>query len=222
MSCAHCRDAGAFFHDRTARRELRRYRRRGPSGTTRHLLDALLQRLPAGGFTALDVGGGVGAVQHALLERGAERVVAVDASAGYLRAAREEARSRGLDGRLEQMEGDFVELAARVPDVDVVTLDRVVCCYPDMPALVGASADRARRLYGVVVPRERWWVRIGLAATNLYLRLRRSAFRVYLHPLPALRSELEQRGFGEVHTQRSFVWRVMVFERRSAGRSTAD
>lgn len=219
MSCAHCRDAGAFFHDRTARRELRRYRRKGPSGTTRRLIEALSQRLPESGFTGLDVGGGVGAIQHALLERGAERVVAVDASAGYIRAAREEARDRGFEDRLEQLEGDFVELAEAIPEVDVVTLDRVVCCYPDMPALVGASAERARRLYGVVVPRERWWVRIGLAATNLYLRVRRSAFRVYLHPLQALRSELERRGFGETFRHRSLLWQVMVFERGATGQA---
>ena len=45
------------FDDRVARRELRRYRRRGPAKTTRMLLDALVTD-SARGRTFLDVGGG--------------------------------------------------------------------------------------------------------------------------------------------------------------------
>ena len=45
-----------------------------------------------------------------------------------------------------------MEVAARVPSADVVVLDKVICCYPDMPALVQASAAKARRLYAIVVP----------------------------------------------------------------------
>jgi hypothetical protein len=50
--------------------------------------------------------------------------------------------------------GDFVALAPALSAADVVTLDRVICCYDDMPALVGRSAALAERLYGVVYPRD--------------------------------------------------------------------
>ncbi len=40
-------------------------------------------------------------------------------------------------------------------DADIVTLDRVGCCYLAVDELVTASAAHARRLYGLVLPRER-------------------------------------------------------------------
>jgi hypothetical protein len=61
------------------------------------------------------------------------------------------------------MHGDFIDLAEQVPEADAVTLDRVVCCYPDATTLVGASARKARRVYGLVYPRRRLGVRIFTA-----------------------------------------------------------
>ena len=56
--------------------------------------------------------------------------------------------------------------SARLPAATIVTLDRVICCYPDMERLVRTSAEKARRLYGAVYPRERWWARVGVALMN--------------------------------------------------------
>ena len=77
----------------------------------------------------------------------------MEASAAYLAAAREETARRGHTDRLKAHHGDFVALAPEIPSADIVTLDRVICCYRDMPALVAQSAARARKLYGVVYPR---------------------------------------------------------------------
>ena len=141
------------FGEKTAKRDLRRYRRKGPRKTTRQLLDALRER-GLDHASVLDIGGGVGVIEHELLDRGASRAQAVDASRAYLRAAREEAERRGHADRLEQHAGDFVELADTVEPADVVTLDRVICCYPEVDALVSLSAAHARRAYGVVYPRD--------------------------------------------------------------------
>jgi hypothetical protein len=46
-----------------------------------------------------------------------------------------------------------------------------------MEKLVGASADRARILWGAVFPREYWGIRVGMKLVNLFLRLQGSAFR---------------------------------------------
>src|SRR5215218_3543976 len=96
----HCCSQGLdeAFGDRTARRDLKRYRRKGPSKSTRRLLAALRSH-GVQGASLLDIGGGVGAIQHELLEAGVSRAFAADASAAYLRAAREEAQRRGLDDR---------------------------------------------------------------------------------------------------------------------------
>lgn len=216
MTCGHCRDAADFFGDRPARWDLKRYRKKGPLKTTAMLLGAIRGRALPDGFTHLDIGGGVGALQHELLEEDrAARSLSVDASPAYLAAARDEAERRGHADRLEQRAGDFVDLAGELGEADVVTLDRVICCYPDMPALVGASAERARRLYGLVFPREVWWVRVGIAAINAFQGLRRSDFRVYVHPTPAVLAEIERRGLRRSYKAKTFLWQVMLFERPS-------
>ena len=211
MTCAHCRDAASdFFNSKVARRELARYRRRGPLKTTGILLEALRAE-GVQGKTLLDIGGGIGAIQHELLAAGAARVVNVDASPAYQEAARREAEARGTLERIEFYAGDFVEVAPALPAADVVTLDRVICCYPDMPALVGASAEHARVLWAAVFPRENRLMRFGLRVINFVQRLRRSAFRVYGHARQEVERELRARGFRERVYRQTVLWQVMVW-----------
>lgn len=214
MSCAHCRDADSVFAGWTVRRELRRFRKRGAAGGTKRLVEAILTRVEDP-FTLLDIGGGVGAIQHAALEAGADRVVNADASGDYQAAVKREASQRGTLDRIRFLEGDFVDRAGEVEPMDVVTLDRVLCCYPDMPALVRASTDRARRLYGVVFPREQMLQRIGVRLVNLWMAARRSEFRVYLHGTERIVSEVEGRGLQPVWRDSTLLWRTVLFERVS-------
>jgi magnesium-protoporphyrin O-methyltransferase len=208
-----------MFGDKTARRDLDRYRRKGPSKPTRRLL-AMLREQGVSGASVLDIGGGVGAIQHELLDSGAAHAVGVDASPAYLRAARQEGERRGHLDRMSTRHGDFVQVAEDVPDADVVTLDRVICCYPDMEALVGASAERARRVYGLVHPRDRWWTRAGVAAGNLALRLARKQFRAYVHPVGAVDAVAGADGL-TLRSRESVgaVWQVAVYVRGASGMS---
>ena len=75
-----------------------------------------------------------------------------------------------------------MEVAARVPSADVVVLDKVILCCPDMPALVQASAAKARRLYAIVVPRDRWSI-VWASGHDRLLTLLRLGFRSFVHPL---------------------------------------
>lgn len=211
--CGHCQDAGGFFGDRTARRELRRYRRRGPPKSTRLLIEALLDA-GAEGRTLLDVGGGVGAIQHELFANGLDSATHVDASRAYLDAAREEANERGHSERTRFEYGDFVALTEDLPETDMVTLDRVVCCYPDCDALLGAATERAERVVGLVYPRERIGTRVFMTLANVWFRLRGSDFRVFLHS-PARVQERMRRAQFELGTDaRTLLWRVEVWARR--------
>src|SRR5258708_11866183 len=79
--------AAAHFNPKKAERDLRRYQRRGPDGTTRILLSEL-RRWPLQGLHLLDVGGGVGVIAGELAGAGLASVPLADASAGYLQAAR--------------------------------------------------------------------------------------------------------------------------------------
>ncbi|HMK08824.1 MAG TPA: methyltransferase [Anaerolineales bacterium] len=215
MICPQCQGIEREFGGREARAQLRRYRRRGPSATTRDLVQALAA-LGVEGSTLLDIGGGVGAVQHGLLAAGARHARSVDASFAYGEVAAQEAARRGLADRIEASHGDFVALAPSLPRADVVTLDRVICCYHDMQSLVTLSAAKARRLYGLVYPRDSLWLRPAFAAANLLLRLRRSTFRIFQHPSAAVDAAVEGQGLRRAFRRTHGIWQVVVFR---AGRA---
>jgi hypothetical protein len=116
----------------------------------------------------LDIGGGVGVIQYELLAAGLDHDTYVEASTAYFNAARTEAQQRGYSEQVSYHRGSFVELAQEIAPADIVTLDRVICCYPDMQKLVGLSAVLARKWYGLVYPRDTWWTRIGLMVRNFF------------------------------------------------------
>jgi magnesium-protoporphyrin O-methyltransferase len=213
MSCgSNCCGTADFFGDRMARRNLRKYRQGGPFGATKRLLEAI-REAPGPKESLLDVGGGVGVIAHELLARGTTRAALVDASPAFLAAAREESERRSTVGRLELRVGDAVELSDEVPAADVVTLDKVVCCYVDMESLLGVTVPRARRMMGLVYPRDDWWVRAAVAVANRLLQLRGSAFRSYIHSNAAIEDALRRGGLVPRTQQRGAYWVIAVFER---------
>jgi Methyltransferase domain len=216
MNCCACDALERQFGPASAAADLRRYRRRGPGVTTRMLLRGLRPDL-TDGATLLDVGGGIGALHHELLDRGVTRAWQVDPSAAYLRASRKEAGRRGHGGRVEFVHGDLATASHQVPSSDLVTLDRVVCCDPDYERLLGLALEKARRLFGFSYPRDRWGVRGTLALVNCYRRSRGLHFRGFVHPPERMESLILGRGFTRIFTDRSIVWQVGVYVRQAAG-----
>ncbi len=210
MTCSPCSGCAEQFNQRVAAKDLRDYRKNGPKQTAVMLIDALVT-IGVGQMTLLDIGGGVGAVQHGLLDAGCIRAIAVDASPAYVGAARKEAVRRGLDSRIAFLVDDIV--TADVDAADIVTLDRVVCCYADVEALITRSADHALRLYGLVYPRLTRWTRLLFAALNLTLRLRRHSFRAYLHAPCDIDRLIRQCGFAPLSSQETMVWQVALYKR---------
>ena len=213
MPACHCgTDYDAIFDGTMAQRDLERYRRRGPEGSTRRLIGELV-RQGVEGRSLLDIGGGVGVIGHELLSAGASHALDVDASRAYLAAAQAEAQRRGTDARAEYRYGDFVELAGETAEADIVTLDRVLCCYANSEALVDCSTARARQLYGVVYPVDRWWVRLGARAGNTVLALFRQSFRFYVHPNRTVEERIASHGLRMVHRHSGPIWRTLVYRR---------
>jgi magnesium-protoporphyrin O-methyltransferase len=214
-SCCQRQAMEDLFNTRRAQRDLRHYRRRGPDKTTRLLVDALSAQ-GIDGMTLLDIGGGIGAIQLALLSAGAGVATDVDASQAFLEAAKEESEREGYADRVTYLHGDFVELAESLPPADIVTLERVICCFPDMPALAGASASKAQRLYGLVYPRDTWWMRLGARLINAAIRVQRSAFRFYVHSQAAVEAELQRQGLVWRYATTAGPWQVAIYARASA------
>jgi SAM-dependent methyltransferase len=198
--------------EKWALEDLALYRSGRPAKTTHLLINALISR-GVGGLSLLDIGGGIGVVQIELLRSGAIAATSVEASSAYLQVAREEAARASLEHGITFVHGDFVSLAASIPDADIVTLDRVICCYDDVKALVSLSASKARRLYGAVYPRSTWWTRLPLFLENLVYRLRRSPFRAFVHPSKLVDQLIRNAGLRLVHQQDTLAWQVVVYER---------
>jgi magnesium-protoporphyrin O-methyltransferase len=210
-----CRPRYSVFDDRIVRYELQAYRKNGPDSQSRELV-SVLEREGLEGATALDIGAGIGTIGHALVAAGVGRLTDIDGSPAFITAAREEAERLGTVDRWQFIEGDYVELADDIGPVDVVTLGRVLCCYEDWRGLVAASTARTRRLYGLVYPVSRWWIRAGATLANVVLRLFTQRFLLYVHPDREVDAAIRAAGFQRIHMRRGLFWQTAAYRRVAA------
>jgi magnesium-protoporphyrin O-methyltransferase len=217
MNCCQCEGIEQVFDEKHVEERLRAYRRSGPQKGTRLLVEAL-QKAGVEGKTLLDIGGGIGAIQHLLLKAGAREAITVEASTASLVAAKREAQAQQLDGRIRYYQGDFTDLEEQIPAADIVTLDRVLCCYHDMPTLVSSSIAHARELYGLVYPHDNWWLRAGVRLMNFTFWLRRIPFRGYIHSSETVDTLIRQRGFTRLASTGTLIWQIVVYRRTEDGR----
>ncbi|MHB8588558.1 MAG: class I SAM-dependent methyltransferase [Candidatus Dormibacteraceae bacterium] len=201
-----------IFSEKNAAGELKRYRRKGLDETSKRIVDFIRKR-GVEGKTLLEVGGGIGAIEIELLKAGMARAVNVELTPSYEAAAGELVGETGLSDRVERRLMDFAEAGTEVETADVVVMNRVICCYPDMPKLAGAAADRARGMLVMSFPNRRWWTRLGLTLANFGFRVIRMQFRVFLHPPALILAAVEQRGFETRLNQPGLVWQVVALER---------
>ncbi len=206
--------AASHFNPMKAERDLRRYQSHGPDSSTRILL-AELRRQSLEGLYLLDVGAGIGVIAVELASAGLASVTLADASAGYLEAARRHLASRNASGPAQFFLGDFAATADSVPDADIVTLDRVVCCYPDVEALLRGAAARARRMVAFTYPRDRWYVRAAVVLENSWYGLRRDSFRAFVHSPQRMASVLESAGFVRAARHATLQWAFDLYSRRA-------
>ena len=220
MPCCQGQDFDRMFNARRARKDLRAYRKRGARGATRRLLDAVrasLRERDTVNFTHLDIGGGVGVLQHELARDGAVHTTAVDASRPYLELLRQAVAERGYEARQTRIEGDFTEVADGVERATVVTLDKVICCYPDRGhsgAGLGAQGHGALRhrrpaRYGVG--------RASVGLANWFLRhALRWQFRAFAHSHRAIDRLCAEEGLNLDRDDPGFLWCVRLYRRVAA------
>ena len=213
MTCRHCQSANDIFSQQMARDELKSYRKRGPTNSTNALLKVIRAEGVAG-LTLLDIGGGVGAIHHELIKSGVGSAVDVDASTAYIESSKQEAERQNHSDQISYQFGDFVDIAADIDAADIVTMDRVICCYPHVEKLVQLSSERAQKLYGVVYPRDNWLSRLLIPVFNFFVfKLRNNPFRVYIHSSQVIDSIIQQNGLNPLAARNVGVWRVAVYRR---------
>ena len=162
----------------------------------------------------LDIGGGIGVVDHELLKEGAARAVLVDASAPSLDAAREEGRRRGDLDRLETVHGDFVTQASadrarghRHPRSRRVLL-------PGHGVAGAAVGDAGARRVRARPAADRAIIRWGLRLMNVWFRVRGMTYRAFAHPNDRIDAIVEEAGLRARSEARTFFWRVVLYERQ--------
>lgn len=136
--------------------------------------------------------------------------VIVDASTAYTTAAGEEAVRRGRASAIQVVHGDFLSVEKQVGGADVVTLDRVVCCYPSYQSLLEHAVRHANKGFALSYPRDRWFVRVVVCLENAIKR-RPAGFRTFVHPPVGMQQIIEQAGFTLVSRRGNLVWSADVF-----------
>jgi magnesium-protoporphyrin O-methyltransferase len=212
MDCCKTQNYNGFFDRKTAKKNLKKYHKKGPDKSTLILIAALKNK-GIEGLTLLDIGGGVGVMQHELLKDGLRNAVGVDASQAYIDVSREEAVRRGHGEQVKYHFGNYVELAANVEKADIVTLDKVICCYPDMWSLVGLSVDKSGKYYGLIYPRDTWWVKMGVSVANILLGILRKKFRSFVHPTKTVDTMILRAGLERCFYRTTPIWQVVLYRR---------
>ncbi len=212
MNCCQCQGIEEQFNQKLAERELQKYRKKGPGKPTRILLEAI-QTSGVEGLTLLDIGGGVGAIQSELFKSGLSQATEVEGSSAYLEAAKKEAERQGYLDEVNFIQGDFVEMVKEIPSADIVTLDKVICCYPDLQTLVGLSSQKAGKIYGVIYPVDTWWMKFGVRIPNFFFKIKHNPFRLYIHPTQAIEALIRKSGFKRKFYCKLFRWHVAVYQR---------
>jgi hypothetical protein len=201
-----------IFTGRVARRDARRFRRRGIDERACRLLDSIEAVHPVKDAHTLEVGAGIGALSIELLGRGAASAVMVDAAPASVAVARQLADDCDVGDRLTIIEGDFTAFDATLPGADIVILDRVVCCYPEGPALLAQAAGHARAVVAISYPRDVWWTRWLWGAANFGQTLLRRRFRLFLHEPDYLQRVLRDAGFAPRVVGDYWPWELVVAE----------
>jgi 2-polyprenyl-3-methyl-5-hydroxy-6-metoxy-1,4-benzoquinol methylase len=210
--CCDNDDYQSVFSGRFARRQSRRYQRRGLSPAAQRIVSfAAGQGIT--GATVLEIGGGVGQLQVELLRRGASHVTNLEISANYEDEAARLLQQAGMTDRVTRRFLDIAQAPDEVEPADVVVLHRVVCCYPDYVRLLTAAASHARKTLAYSHPAANVVNRVQFGAENAYRRLTRNDFRAFIHPPPGMVRAAESDGLAVAFRRHSWDWDVVGLAR---------
>jgi len=213
MSCQHCCGANKQFDTKNAQKDLKRYLKRGPRKPTKKLTDTF-KNLNIKGLSLLDIGGGVGPIPLELIPQGLSKVTDVDASEGYINVAKAEVQKRAYQDKISYHLGDFLDVHTAIEAHDIVTLDKVICCYPYVEDLLKASLSKAKTYYALVYPQANFISRTVVWFLNLTLKIRGNPFRTFIHDQKVINRLIALGGFTEIYKGRTFLsWQIHVYKK---------
>ncbi|MCC6904197.1 MAG: hypothetical protein IT326_00035, partial [Anaerolineae bacterium] len=92
-------------------------------------------------------------------------------------------------------------------------LDRVICCYDDMPALVSRSTALAARAYAVVLPIDSWAARLAVWGQHRLAGLFGWQYRMFAHSTREVDALAQAAGLERRFYRRMGIWQVIVYGR---------
>lgn len=196
------------------------------SGVTAPLL-AALEAAGIVGKSILDIGCGIGDLATEAATRGATQAFGVDLSGKAVEEARRLASERGVADRTTFQVGDGAK--APLPKADVVVLNRVFCCYPNVDGLLENSLSAAGTTYAFTTPRSTGVsgaiVKLQTRFENLWYRMRDKkfqGFQAFVHDVEQIDARVQAAGFRPIQKQRRrMVWHLAVYVRPETSHATA-
>ena len=198
------------FGAKRATNDLKNYFKNGPKGNTKLLID-LLKSYDIKDKSLLDIGGGVGVIQFQLLDLGIKSVQSIDASQAYIKKAQEGAEKLGYNSQTEHIYGDFVQISKKINNAEIVTLDKVICCYKEFRTLVQESLNKTNEIYAIIIPRDVWWVKFFHSLETFIRIVMRSKFRSYIHSINEIESIIIENGFTRRSQRYQREWLVCIY-----------
>jgi magnesium-protoporphyrin O-methyltransferase len=213
MSCKHCCGANQQFNLKSAKKDLKRYLKKGPRKPTKLLVEAL-KEIDLKDLTLLDIGGGIGPIPLELIPHGLTKITNVDASEGYVIVAKSEAKKRNYNNLITSHLGDFTDVQEQIKPHDIVTLDKVICCYPFMDDLLKTSLSKTKKYYALVYPQANWLSKLGVKILNLTLKLRGNPFRTFIHSPLLVENSIANAGFKKIYSNKTLLsWHIHLYKK---------
>lgn len=208
----HCCGVDMFFNEKTAAKEYRIYLKKGPSRVTTRIIQQL-ESHDVTGKTMIDVGGGIGALQWWFLENGGAHTIDIDASTGYLSQAEKHAIDNGWQEKAQFHAGDCTDVYDQIDKADCITLDKVICCYPNYKEILEATCDKSTGYVSLSYPMDGVISQAAARLGGLYFMLKHNPYRPFVHSVKEIRQIFLTKGYNRVAHNIAFPWHVETYAR---------
>ncbi len=208
----HCCGADMFFDEKKSNKKYRDYLKKGPPRITLEIINQIKSQ-KIQGKSLLDIGGGIGALQWWFLEMDGARTISIDASSSYLQQSQAHAKENNWDSKTQFIFGDYIEEHKRVNNPDYITLDKVVCCYPDFKEIIKISCTKANSCITLSYPMDDVISKIIFGMAILSTKLKRNLFRPYIHPVRKIRKTFEHCGYERISHKAVFPWHIETYRK---------
>lgn len=206
-------DLDNFFDEKYQFKAANKYVRNGLDKESQRLVGWVSDRLD-GSETVMEIGCGGGMIHHDLLRQSkVTHAIGIDVSSAGIKAATHNANKFGIADQIDYHRVDFAQNADQFTSADFVVMDRVICCYPFLDLLLGQAAEKASKYLAVSFPVENVLSRLAMRMCGACFSCFGYQYHPYLHGHNNIRATAESAGMRLVHTDRHFIWSMMVFER---------